>query len=292
MNILVTGGKGFIGSHLVDRLTSEGHEVDIIDLKIDKNINIPRDYPDKKYDIIYHLAANADVRGGVENRSIDLSYNIIGTHSVLEFMVSNGCKKLVFTSSATIYGERVDIPTKEDAPNLEPISMYGASKLACEKLISAYSHCFDIKSYIFRLGNIIGPSNTHGVIKDFVKKLKENPKELEVLGDGNQTKQFLDVEDCIDAFCNLPHSDSNFNIYNLAASDTVKIKNLARYISEIVTDDETKLIFTGGDRGWKGDVPITILDNRKLLETRWKPNYTTQEAVNRTVEYLMKNDNI
>jgi len=291
MKILVTGGSGFIGSHLVNRLRNDGHDVDIIDLKINKNVNNPNHYPKVKYDIIYHLAANADVRGGIKNRFVDLQNNILGTHSVLEFMVRSGCKKLVFTSSATIYGERKDLPTKESASNLEPISIYGASKLACEKLISAYSSCFDIEAYIFRLGNIIGSGNTHGVINDFVNKLISTPKELEVLGDGNQIKQYLDVSDAIEAFCNLPKSDKNFNVYNLASSEIVKVKDLAQFIIEQLDENYVSIKYTGGDRGWKGDVPVTIIDNYKLRQTGWYPKCSTKDAVVNTVKYLRENDN-
>lgn len=291
--ILVTGGEGFIGKHLIKVLKRKKHDISVIDLKLGTDIRNLDDYPKGKFDIIYHLAANADVRGGKENTEVDFNNNIVGTYTLLEFMRKSGCKKLVFTSSATIYGEREDLPTKEDAGNLEPISLYGASKLACEKLIMAYCHTFKIKAWIFRLGNVIGYGNTHGVINDFVNKLKETPDTLKVLGNGYQIKQFLDVSDCIKALCHLPKFDGYINIYNLAHSQTIMIKDLAKWITNDINynycgPDYIAIEYENYDRGWVGDVPITIIDNTKLKKTGWYEDYSPYSAVLKTIGYLMK----
>ena len=278
--VLVTGSEGFIGKHLVKRLESLDNEVDVIDLKIGTDILNIQELLNDTYDCVYHLAANADVRGGVDNPDIDIADNILGTHEVLEYMRLHNCDNIIFTSSATVYGERDDIPTPECAGNITPISLYGASKLAAENLIHAYGHTFGIKSWIYRFNNIIGKGNTHGVIKDFVDKLNQDPYELEILGNGKQTKQYLNVKDCINALFNVPEG-----IYNLSHDESIKVVNLA----DIVCDEmglSPKYRFTGGDRGWMGDVPITVLDNTKIKGFGWKPTVSLEESIRETVRYL------
>jgi len=286
-HILVTGGLGFIGKHLVKRLEDEGHNIHIIDIKGGSNLLDIDEITNKHYDIIYHLAANADVRGGIDNTTIDLENNIIATHRLLEYMRMHNCKKLVFASSATIYGERDDFPIPEDAPDLRPISLYGASKLSAEHLIEAYSHMFGINANIFRFGNIVGEGNTHGVINDFVRKLQKNPKKLEILGNGNQIKQYLHVNDCINALMNIS-IEEGVNIYNLAHDDTMPVSRLASIvIDEMELDAEIE--YTGGDRGWIGDVPVTIIDNSKMKECGWKPTVSVEDGIRRTVRWLIDN---
>ena len=212
MRILVTGGAGFIGSHLVDRL-AEQNKVTVIDnltsgrgdflnpraefIQADLLADEISEHFSGK-DIIFHLAANPDVRIGAEDTRIHLEQNVIVTYRVLEAMRVTGVKKLAFTSSSTVYGEALT-PTPEDYGPLTPISLYGASKLACEALISSYCFTFDFKAYIYRFANVIGEGSTHGVIYDFINKLKANPEELEILGDGNQTKSYIHIDDCIEA---------------------------------------------------------------------------------------------
>jgi UDP-glucose 4-epimerase len=222
VRVLVTGGAGFIGSHLVDALMARGYEVVVLDnlsngslknitawindprftfvkgdlLRSSNIINVVKDC-----DVIFHLAANPEVRVGVVDTRIDYEQNILATYNLLEAMrKSCNCKRIVFASTSTVYGEAEVIPTPEDYGPLQPISLYGASKLACESLISGYAHMFGFKSVICRLANITGPRSNHGVIYDFVKKLSENPRVLKVLGDGTQCKSYLYVQDCVEAF--------------------------------------------------------------------------------------------
>ena len=289
-NILVTGGAGFIGSHLVDKLKSvKSYDVDVIDLKIGTDIRNIENITNKTYDWIYHFAANADVRGGVDNTRVDLEHNIIGTHAILDYMRTHNCKKIIFTSSATVYGERKDIPTPEDAPDLKPISLYGASKLAAEKLICAYHHTFGTKAWIYRFGNIIGPRSVHGVIYDFVNKLKENPNELEILGDGNQTKQYLNVYDCLMGITYGPIINNEPAIYNLAHDEVIKVKDIAKIVIDEMKLEDVEITYTGDDRGWIGDVPVSILDNKKIKTYGWKPTISLEDSVRETVRCLLDN---
>lgn len=305
MIILITGGAGFIGSHLVDKLIDK-HELTVIDDLSTGKIEFIEGYLDKiqfiksdivdinsitikKPDVIFHLAANADVRGGVYNTYIDIEKNIIATHELLEFMKYN-CKQIVFTSSATIYGESGYKKVSENQCDFNPISMYGMSKLSAEKMIHVYHNNYGINATIFRLGNISGPRNTHGVIRDFVSFLHKSPKELKILGNGNQTKQYLDVDDCTNALINIGiHKYNGYRVYNLAHQENLKVSKLA----EIVIDEmklHSKCKYSGGDRAWIGDVPFTVLDIKKIFrEHRWLPTISTEESIRRTVRYLIEN---
>lgn len=307
MKILVTGGAGFIGSHLVKRLIELGHELTIIDNlstgskkfiddnrdKIKRFINMDiqnlRNHPIiEVQDIIYHLAANADVRGGTINTYKDIDENILGTHSLLEYIKNHNINNVIFTSSATIYGEMGYHKLKENECDFNPISMYGMSKLAAEKLIHVYHNNYGINAKIFRFNNITGPGNTHGVIRDFVSSLKKDSTCLKILGNGKQVKQYLDVEDCVEALLNVGmNSWSGFHVYNLAHYECTSVLQLAK----IVIDEmklNPKIIYSGGDRAWIGDVPITMLDIQKISDAGWKPTISTEESIRRTVRYLMK----
>ncbi|MCX6697465.1 MAG: NAD-dependent epimerase/dehydratase family protein, partial [Methanoregula sp.] len=219
MFAVVTGGAGFIGSHLVDALVARGDKVLVIDMlllgstetiarhldsgnvRLEKIDLLTDGWQDaiKGADRVYHLAADPDVRQSAMTPDPTIRNNIVATYRVLEAMRTHGIPELVFTSTSTIYGEATAIPTPEDYTPLEPISVYGASKLACEALISAYCHSFQMRSWVFRFANIIGERSGHGVITDFIQKLRQNPKELEILGDGRQTKSYLEVHECVDA---------------------------------------------------------------------------------------------
>jgi len=307
---LITGGAGFIGSHLVDRLIDEGNEVIVLDNLstgkkefIQHNFNNPRfrfyqadlltDDIDKYFrnvDEVWHLAANPDTRTALKDTKVDIEQNILVTYKVLEAMRKNNINRIIFTSSSTVYGEAKQIPTPEDYP-CKPISLYGASKLACESLISAYVHTFDFNAVIFRLANTIGPRLTHGVIHDFIEKLKKNPNKLEILGDGNQKKSYLYITDCIDGMLFASRKVSNFEIFNLGSEDWISVKE----ICEIVCKElnlTPRLEFSSNNRGWKGDVPLMLLDISKIKQLDWKPKFNSKNTVMLTVKIINKNVNI
>jgi len=309
MKYLVTGGSGFIGSNLVDPLFEEDPEkiVVIDNLRtgkkkfieehigkknfhfINKDIKRVELFPNEPFDWVFHLAANADIRGGVKNTRVDLDENVIGTHSVLEFMRKQDIKKLVFASSSALYGETEVIPTPEDLPNIKPISFYGASKIAAEHFISSYCYTYGMQSWMFRFANVVGRRSTHGVIPDFVNKLKKNSHELEILGDGNQTKSYFDVSDCVAGLIDIPKLDKDAVVeaYNLANNETIKVKDLAPIVVDEMGLKNVKYKFTGGDRGWIGDVPITVLSFEKAKKLGWSTKISLEEAVRRTVRYLI-----
>jgi UDP-glucose 4-epimerase len=303
--VLVTGGAGFIGSHLVDRLIKEGNEIIVLDnLSSGKKEFIQHHFnnPNFKFykvdlltdeingyfkgvDEVWHLAANADVRKALKDTEVDIKQNILVTYRVLEAMRKNNVKKIIFTSSSTVYGEAKKIPTPENYP-CKPISLYGVSKLACEGLISAYVHTFDLNAVIFRLANIIGHRLTHGVIYDFIQKLKRNPNELEILGDGNQKKSYLYVEDCVNGMIFASRKvKSNLEIFNLGSEDWITVKEIAEIVYKELNLNP-KLRFGESDRGWKGDVPLMLLDISKIKKLGWKPRYNSKEAVELTVKEL------
>ena len=246
--VLVTGGAGFIGSHLIDRLISDGYFVFCIDnfssgkkeyvshhKKTDFEL-IEGDVLDKKTlrssmnhcETVFHLSANPDVRLGEKDTKVHFQQNIQATYSVLEAMKKCGIKNIVFTSTSTVYGDAKELPTPEDYGPLVPISLYGASKLACEALISSYCHTFGMQSVIYRFANVVGSRSTHGVTYDFVQKLKKNPHELEILGDGNQMKSYLYITDCIEAMMfGLSKSRKNVEIFNIGSKYWIDVREIS-----------------------------------------------------------------
>ncbi|MEM5811471.1 MAG: NAD-dependent epimerase/dehydratase family protein [Candidatus Aenigmatarchaeota archaeon] len=304
MRILVTGGAGFIGSHLVDRLIKEGNEVIVIDnLSSGKKENIQAHFSNpnfkfyqldlvkdeisyyfKNIDEVWHLAANSDVRSALKNTRIDIEQNILATYNVLEAMRKNNVRKIFFTSSSTVYGEAKVIPTPENHSTLIPISLYGASKLACEALISAYCHMFDMKAIIFRIANVIGPRMTHGVIYDFINKLRKNPNELEILGNGNQKKSYIYIDDCIDAMILIAKKcNSNFEIFNIGSEDWIEVRKIAEIICKNLGLNPN-FKFTGGERGWPGDVSLMLLDISKAKSFGWHPKTEIIDAIEKTIQ--------
>ncbi len=299
--IIVTGGAGFIGSHLVDMLLSAGNEVTVIDNLssgrmefLEQNI----ENPDFKFieldlletgklkkaiqgmDFVYHLAANPDVRLGVVDTKIHLEQNIIATYNLLEAMRINKQKNIVFTSTSTVYGEAAVIPTPENYGPLIPISLYGASKLACEALITSYCGSFDMNSWIFRFANIVGERGTHGIIVDFIEKLRTNPEILEILGDGQQRKSYIHVSDCIDAILYAVNNSHEFvNIFNIGSNDTINSTEIGEIVVKEMGLRNVKFSYTGGKRGWKGDVPRMLLSIGKLQELGWTPSYNSKNSV-------------
>ncbi len=308
MKALVTGGAGFIGSHLIDALLKKDYDVacidnfssgkmEFIEHNLDKIELIKGDLLNrddikkalKNVDIVFHLAANPDVRLGVENTKIHFEQNILATYNLLEEMRLAGVKKIVFTSSSTVYGEAEKIPTPEDYGPLIPISLYGASKLAAEALITAYCHTFDMEAKIYRFANVVGPRSTHGVIYDFIHKLLKDKTKLEILGDGSQKKSYLYIDDCIDAMFFGLQSSKQVDIFNIGSEDWVNVKRIAEIVSEEMKL-QPEFIFTGGidGRGWKGDVKIMKLDITKLKNMGWKPRYNSEEAVRMTAKWMIE----
>lgn len=298
--ILVTGGAGFIGSHLVDELVKRDRVLVIDNLSSGK-----KEYVNSEAELVvadlakddlneflrgveevWHLAANPDVKVGSENPELIYRNNVLATFRLLEAMRKNKVKKIVFTSSSTVYGEAKIVPTPEDYPP-EPISIYGASKLACEALIISYCHTFDMKCWIYRFANVVGKRCTHGVIYDFIMKLKKNPYELEILGDGEQNKSYIYVSDCLDAmFFGVEKTDDDVNIFNIGSEDQVKVKRIAEIVCEEM-NLSPKFRFTGGKRGWIGDVPVMLLSIDKLKKLGWRPKFSSEEAVRRAAKDLL-----
>lgn len=308
--ILVTGGAGFIGSHLVDCLTEKGNKITVFDNLSSGKIGFIENHlenPDftlikgdlldhkaieracKDIDLVFHVAANPDVRLGASDTKIHFDQNILATYNLLEAMRKNSVKKVAFTSTSTIYGEAHIMPTPENYGPLLPISLYGASKLACEALITSYSHTFDMQAWIFRFANIVGPRSTHGITVDFIRKLQENPTQLEILGDGKQEKSYLHVSECVDAILfAIDKSKEDVNIFNIGSEDTISATGIGRAIVEEMKLSEVKFIYTGGSRGWKGDVPRMRLDIEKLKDIGWKPAYTSERSVRETARTLLE----
>lgn len=310
MKAFVTGGAGFIGSHIVDRLVKEGNEVTIYDnfctgkeLFIQHHKNNPKvkiinaDILDletlkdvmKNHDFVFHLQANADVRGGITKTRVDLEQNTIATWNVLEAMRMNNIKKIAFSSSATVYGEPVTFPTPENTELIQT-SLYGASKLAGEAMIEAYCEYYEMQCFIFRFVSWIGERYTHGVIYDFMKKLQKNNRELEVLGDGNQKKSYLYVGDGVEGiFFAIKNFKEQKNIFNLGHTEFMNVLRVADIICEELGLENVKYNCTGGVRGWKGDSPLVHLDIGKLQKLGWCPKTSIEEGIRRTVRYLKEN---
>lgn len=311
--ILVTGGAGFIGSHLVDALMKSGSKVTVLDnLSGGRLSNIstwlknpkfkfimgdmlnPKDIRKalKNCEIVFHLAANPDVKIGAFNTKIDYEQNILATYNLLEALREHGqCENIVFTSTSTVYGEAEKMPTPENYGPLKPISLYGASKLACEALISGYSHLFGFKSVICRLANIVGSRSGHGVIYDFINKLRNNPRMLEVLGDGTQRKSYLYVKDCVEAMILAAEKSRNqVEIYNIGSEDTVNVAAIARIVIEEMGLKNVEIRYTGGvegGRGWRGDVKEMLLDISKIKGLGWKPKLNSEEAVRQATKDII-----
>lgn len=307
--LLVTGCAGFIGSHLVDFLLKKNYKVIgldnlstgnkfFLDLAMKKKnfkfvkIDLFKDKIEKYFkniDTVYHLAANADVRFGLNHRKKDINQNIIVTYKILEAIKKNNVKKIMFSSTGSVYGESKQIPTKETAPFPIQTSLYGASKISAESIISAYCEGFKIKSYIFRFVSILGERYTHGHVFDFVKQLKKNKNLLFVLGDGNQKKSYLHINDCIEGiFKGMKFFDKKINIINLGTSEYINVKKSIQNISSVLKL-KPKIIYKGGKKGWIGDNPFILLDIKKIKSSGWKPKYSIEESVKITTKYLVKN---
>ena len=311
MKAFVSGGAGFIGSNLVDRLLGLGHEVRVYDnlstgllqfLEYARNFDrfrlVEGDLLDEDslseaiggHEFVFHLAANADVRFGTEHPRRDLEQNTIVTNNVLEAMRKNGISKIAFASTGSVYGDATVIPTPENAPFPIQTSLYAASKLAGEGLIAAYCGGFGFQSWIFRFVSILGERYTHGHVFDFYRKLKQNPSRLEVLGNGKQRKSYLYIQDCIDAMLfALEKSNESVNVLNLGVDGYCEVNDSIGWICEEL-EVSPKLEYSGGDRGWIGDNPFIFLDTSKIRDLGWKPKLSIKDGVLKTIQYLKTNE--
>jgi UDP-glucose 4-epimerase len=310
MHAFVTGGAGFIGSTLVDRLLADGHSVVAFDnLSTGQERFLERARARQEFtlsrgdtldaaaltsamrgaDMVFHLAANADVRFGTEHPRKDLEQNTIATFNVLEAMRANGVRRIAFSSTGSIYGEAAVIPTPETAPFPVQTSLYGASKLAGEGLIQAYCEGFGFQGWIFRFVSILGERYTHGHVFDFYRKLSDDPTRLAVLGNGRQRKSYLYVQDCIDAiFVALERATDRVNVLNLGTDEYCELNDSIQWITERL-GVTPQLEYSGGDRGWIGDNPFIFLDTARIRSLGWAPKLSIRDAVLRTVEYLKAN---
>ena len=310
MKALVTGCAGFIGSHLTDRLLSNGSAV----VGFDDFSSGQRRFLDgalrnpafrlvegnlldadalqsamRGMDCVFHLAANADVRRGTEQPRKDLENNTIATHNVLESMRANDIRKIVFASTGSVYGESTVFPTPEDAPFPVQTSLYGASKLACEGLISAYCEGFDMQAWIFRFVSILGERYSHGHVFDFYRQLRRDPTHLPVLGNGRQRKSYLDVQDCLDGIAlAMERADRRVNLFNLGLDSYCEVNDSIGWICTAL-DISPQITYSGGERGWVGDNPFIFLDTRRIRALGWRPKLNIEQGVLKTLDYLRRN---
>lgn len=309
MHILITGGAGFIASNLTERLLKEGHNI----LSVDNFLLGKREYVEvfegnhnfefKEIDIlnqkattplfdgidlVFHLSANSDIFEGARYTDRDLKIGTLATYNVLESMRLNGVRNIIFASTSAVYGVSNQVPTKEDYGPLFPISFYGASKVACETLISAFCHNFNMKSWIFRFANVIGKNPTHGIVFDLIRKLKNNNSELEVLGDGKQSKPYLHVSDIIDGMLfDFLNSHEEINYFNLACDGAASVAFIVNTLLEKLEMKNTKIHYTGKKQGWKGDVPYVRLSVEKMKALGWVSHFNSEEAILKGIDEII-----
>jgi len=281
MKTFVAGGSGFVGQALVHRLMDEGQSVRIYDKVMPtlgsgycgdiKDLELLIDAM-RGSDIVYHLASNADISAAVANPSIDFYEGTHLTQNILEAMRITGVRRLVYFSGSGVYGEDATAVFSENHGPLEPISTYGASKLACEALISAYCQMFGMEARVFRPANIVGPGQTHGVGFDFIRRLKDDPDALCILGDGTQSKSYVHIDDVLDAVAlTLTELEHRYRVFNIATDDAITVNEIARLACDLFGTGLCRLDYTGGDRGWKGDVPVIRLNCDRIKALGWAP---------------------
>jgi len=307
--VLVTGGAGFIGSHIVDRLVDEGLEVRVLDNLSSGSLDNLAHYEGdcrvevivgdlKKMEdvvkaiegveVVFHFAANPEVRVSTTNPEVHFNENVVATFNLLEAMRRKGVREIVFASSSSVYGEPDKIPVGEEAP-MRPFSVYGASKAACESLIHAYSKLYGIKAVVLRYANVVGPRLKHGVVYDFVVKLGKSPSELEVLGDGKQVRSYIYVDDAVEATLIAWREGGDFEVYNVASEDWMTVDDVADEVIKAMGLGDVKRVYrpTLHGVGWPGDVKRVALSIDKLKALGFKPRYTSREAVRLTVRALL-----
>ena len=311
MRVLVTGGAGFIGSHLIDRLVGRGDSVVVLDNLSSGQLAFIQNHIDDgnvvmvngdlrsledvmkamsmDIDTVFHLAANPDIRLGTRVTNTDLEQGTVATYNVVEAMRRCDVKRIAFASSSVVYGEGAPMPTPENHGPCMPISLYGASKQAGEGLISSWVGTFGLQAWVFRFANIIGARGTHGVIFDFIHKLKADPSRLEVLGNGLQEKSYMEVGDCVDAILHVMQTAQEpLNLYNLGSHDTASVRRIAEIVVEVTGCTDASIEYTGGDRGWAGDIPKARLGIEKMLATGFDVNMNSDEAIRHTATVLLQ----
>jgi UDP-glucose 4-epimerase len=306
---LVTGGAGFIGSHVVDRLVEENYEVTVLDNLADGRVeNLAHLKDDKRLlfvegdvrdsatldrlvrgvDVVFHIAAHAKMRVSLGDHRVDLDNNLIGTLNILEAMATNNVRDLVFASSSAIYGEAAVVPTPENYIGIQT-SLYGASKLACEAYAESFVQFAPVKFWAFRFGTILGERCRRGAIWDFERKLMVNPKELQILGDGKQSKDYLYVKDCVDGILTgYKKSSDPVNIFNLGLQEQTTVDELADIVMKEMGLSNVQRKYTGGPRGWIGDNPIVYLDVSKIKRLGWKPTKSPEETIGITARWTLQ----
>ena len=311
MRALVTGGAGFIGSHLIDRLVARGDHVVVLDNLSSGNLAFIQGHLDSgdavlvngdlrslddvkqamamDIDCVYHLAANPDIRLGTRVTDTDLNQGTVATYNVVEAMRLAGVKKIAFASSSVVYGENAPMPTPENHGPCMPISLYGASKQAGEGLISSWVGTFGLQAWIFRFANVVGARGTHGVIFDFIHKLKNDPTRLEVLGNGLQEKSYMEVGDCVDAILHvMATTDEPLNLFNLGSHDTASVRRIAEIVVEVTGCADARIEYTGGDRGWAGDIPRARLAIERMVDSGFDVRMNSEDAIRHTATCLLE----
>jgi UDP-glucose 4-epimerase len=309
---MITGGAGFIGSYIAEKLVENGTDTKVIDnLVTGKKENLSKCFDQDNFsfleydlgnldgienhlgdvDILFHFAADPEVRTGYSKPEDSFEQNIVNTFNLLQKIKQSKIKKIVFASSSSVYGDAKIIPTNEEYGPLSPISHYGASKLACEAMVSSFCHNYNIEGVILRLANVIGLRGRHGLIWDLVHKLKINQDELELLGDGKQTKSFIHISDAINGiFSSLNNLQDKVEVFNLGSEDSVEIMDVAKIVCKNMGLNEIKINLTGGvddGRGWKGDIKIAHLDISKLKNLGWRPKLSSLEAADVTSQEII-----
>lgn len=313
MKAFVTGGAGFIGSHIVDRLIERGDEVIVYDnmstgiedfikphFENQKFKFVHADILDQKklteemrgIDFVFHMAAHADVRSGFNDHKIDLEQNLLGTINVLEAMRENDVKKIAFASTSSVYGDATIIPTPENYPFF-PTSLYGSSKAAAETYIATFCEYYNMTAYIFRFVSWVGERYTHGLVFDFLNKLEKDPTTLHILGDGTQKKSYLYVKDGVNAiFTIIEKAKEKINVYNLGNDEIINVVDSAKEIVDEAGYKDVKFTYEGGDKGWIGDNKYVLLDTKKLRSLGWKASKNTREGLRITTRYLLDNPEV